>query len=62
MTNSEFNLAEMSWAKKIISEPPYVMPNGRLSHDIAYEVLDKALDRMIDENHLNAVGQWTVRA
>jgi len=58
MTKSQFNLIEMDWAKKVISEPTYVMPNGRKSHDVAYEVLNKALDRILDENHLNAHGQW----
>ena len=62
MTNSQFNFAELTWAKKIISEPSYIMPNGRLSHDIAHEVLNKTMDRMLDENHLSAYGQWTVRA
>jgi len=62
MTNSQFNLIEMQWAQTIISEPPYIMPNGRISHDVAYEVMGKALDRLLDENHLSAHGQWTVRA
>ena len=58
MTNSKFNLAEKAWAEKILFEPSYTMPNGRLSHDIAYEVLNKALDRMIDENRLASDGTW----
>ena len=58
MTNSEFNLAQLAWGKKILSEPVYIMPNGRRSHDVAYEVMSKALDRMLDQNHINAYGQF----
>ena len=61
MTNSQFNLAEKAWAEKILDEPSYTMANGRQSHDVAYGVLSAVMDRMIDENHLNAAGQWTVR-
>ena len=58
MTNNQFNLNEMAWAKKLLSEPPYVMQNGRKSHDVAHEVMSKALDRMLDENRINAHGQF----
>ena len=34
------------------------MPNGRKSHDIAHEVMSKALDRMLDQNRINAYGQF----
>ena len=58
MTESKFNLIEMDWAKKVLSEPSYIMPNGRKSHDVAHEVMSKALDRMLDQNRINAYGQW----
>ena len=58
MTKSQFNLIEMDWAKKVLSEPSYIMPNGRKSHDVAHEVMSKALDRMLDQNRINAYGQW----
>ena len=58
MNNSQFNLAEKAWAEKILSEPVYTMPNGRKSHDVAYEVLNKTIDRMLDQNCLTADGQW----
>jgi len=58
MTKAEFNLAEKSWAERILSAPVYTMPNGRRSHDVAYEVLNAALDRMIEENSLTAWGSW----
>ena len=58
MTKNQFNLNEIAWAKKLLSEPPYIMPNGRRSHDVAYEVMDRALDRMLDQNRVNACGQF----
>jgi hypothetical protein len=58
MKNSEFNLAEKTWAEKLLSEPVYTKLNGRQSHDVAYEVLNKVLDRMISDNRLTADGQW----
>ena len=58
MTNSRFNLTELTWSKKLLSEPSYIMPNGRKSHDVAHEVMNKALDRMLDENRINANGQF----
>ena len=58
MTNAEFNLAQKAWAERILSAPVYTMPNGRRSHDVAYEVLSTAMDRMLDENRLTADGQW----
>ena len=58
MTNSQFNLTEKAWAEKILSQPSYIMPNGRKSHDVAHEVMSKALDRMLDENRINAYGQF----
>ena len=61
MTKSEFNLVEKAWADKILSEPSYVMPNNRQSHDVAKEVLSKTMDRMLYQNRLDAHGQWAVR-
>ncbi|NBW19469.1 MAG: hypothetical protein EBR82_66990 [Caulobacteraceae bacterium] len=58
MSQNQFNLNEIAWAKKLLSEPVYIMPNGRRSHDVAYEVMSKALDRMLDQNHINAYGQF----
>lgn len=58
MKNSQFNLAEKAWADKILSEPSYIMPNGRKSHDVAKEVLNKAMDRMLYQNRFTADGQW----
>ena len=59
MTKAEFNLAEKSWAERILSAPVYTMPNGRPSHDVAYEVLNAAIDRMIEENPVTVYGRWT---
>jgi len=58
MNNSQFNLAEKAWAKKILSEPSFIMANSRQSHDVAKEVLSKTMDRMLDQNRLTADGQW----
>ena len=58
MTKSQFNLIEMDWAKKVLSEPSYIMQNGRKSHEVAHEVMSKTLDRMLDENRINAYGKW----
>ena len=58
MTKNQFNLNEIAWAKKLLSEPAYIMPNGRKSHDVAHEVMSKALDRMLDHNRINAYGQF----
>jgi hypothetical protein len=58
MTPAQFNLAQIKWANALLAQPAYVMPNGRSSHDVAYEVKATALDRMLDENTLTAYGQW----
>ena len=36
------------WADKILSAPAITFPNGRSSHEVAGEVLDKAEDALID--------------
>ena len=58
MTSSEFNKAEIEWANGILSQPEYIMPNGKPSHQVAYEVKAQAVDRMIDTGRINAFGQW----
>ena len=61
MTKSEFNLVEKAWAERLLSQPSFIMPNSRQSHDVAKEVLSKTMDRMLDQNRLDAHGQWAVR-
>ena len=58
MTNSQFNQAEVKWANGILAAPTYVMPNGKNSHDVAKDVISKAMNKMLDQNKLNAFGQW----
>lgn len=58
MTKQEFNKAEMLWAQSILQQPEYTMPNGKPSHQVAYEVMGEAIDRMVEENLVNAYGQW----
>ena len=58
MTKQEFNKSEIAWAQGILQQPEYKMPNGKSSHLVAYEVMNRAIDRMIDENHLTAHGTW----
>jgi hypothetical protein len=58
MTPAQFNLSELEWANALLDKPAYVMPNGRSSHDVASEVKATALDRMLDQNTVNAYGQW----
>ena len=49
MTANEFTRAEIDWAQSILAKPVYTMPNGRSSHEVAYEALNNALDRAVDE-------------
>ena len=58
MTNSAFNLMLVEWAKGILAQPAYIMPNGKSSHDVAYEELNKVIDRLPVENKVNAYGQF----
>ena len=59
MTSAEFNLAELAWADSILAQPAYTMPNGKSSHQVAYEVKAAALDRMIEQNTLTVDGRWS---
>lgn len=58
MTNKEFSSAEVAWAKNILAQPAYTMPNGKDSHAVAYEVMSKVLDRLPKTHRVNAYGQW----
>lgn len=58
MTSAEFNRAEIDWANGILAQPAYTMPNGKSSHQVAYEVKAKAIDRMVEAGRINAFGQW----
>lgn len=58
MTKSEFNKAEIDWAKAILSAPDYKMPNGRSAHTVAYEVMSKACDRRLETGLISAYGEW----
>lgn len=49
MKVNEFIRAEIEWAKSILAKPEYVMPNGRQSHQVAYSVINKAMDQAIDK-------------
>lgn len=50
MTKAKFNLSEINWAKKILSQPAYIMPVGKNSHELANDVMARAMDRMVLEN------------
>lgn len=58
MTTNEFTKAEIEWAQGILAQPSYTMANGKPSHQVAYEVLCKALDRRIETGRVNAYGHW----
>jgi len=58
MTKQEFNKSEIAWAQNILKQPEYKMPIGKSSHQVAYEVLNHAWDRMLDQNYVTAHGQW----
>jgi len=58
MTTNEFTKAEIEWANGILAQPVYVMPNGKPSHQVAYEVLNQALDRRIETGLISAYGEW----
>lgn len=60
MTKSQFNLATIEWAKSILAQPAYTMPNGKNSHDVAHLELSKVMDRLHFENKVNAYGQFVV--
>lgn len=58
MTTNEFTKAEIEWAQGILAQPAYVMANGKPSHQVAYEVLNQALDRRIETGLISAYGEW----
>jgi hypothetical protein len=58
MTNSEFHQANIDWAKKLLSQPEYTMPNGKSSHQIAYAELNKAIDARLKTGRVDAFGHW----
>lgn len=58
MTTNEFTKAEIEWAHSILARPSYTMPNGKPSHQVAYEVLNRALDHRIETGLISAYGQW----
>ena len=63
MTNEQFNAAEIKWAHAILAKPAYTMPNGKQSHEVAYTVLNAAIDRFPTlKNQINAYGSWSYRA
>lgn len=58
MTNKEFSSAEVRWAKGILAKPAYTMPNGKDSHEVAFSVIGKVLDRLPETHRVNAFGEW----
>lgn len=41
-------VVQAEWANKILSEPATIYPNGKHSHEVAGETLDKAEDVLIE--------------
>jgi hypothetical protein len=39
---------QLEWANKILASPAVIYPNGRDSHEVAGEVLDKAEDVLLE--------------
>lgn len=60
MSNAEkeFINSQMAWAKGILAQESYTMPNGKNSHRVAYEVLNTCLDRMPYTHSINAFGNF----
>jgi hypothetical protein len=56
MTNAQFVLSEITWAKKLLAEPSFQMPNKQQSHVVAQEVLDRALDEAVGLVRVDAFG------
>lgn len=56
MTTNEFNRANVAWAENILAQPEYTMPNGKSSHQVAYETLHETVDAMVDTLRINAWG------
>ena len=59
MTKQEFNKSEIAWAQNVLEQPEYNMYNGKSSHQVAYEVMNRAMDRMVEQNQITAYGQWS---
>jgi hypothetical protein len=47
-------LANLAWARSILRNPAYAMPNGRNSHEVANEVAEQAHDTLIDHARYTA--------
>ena len=60
MTSKEFIQANITWANNLLAQPSYTMPNGKPSHQVAYEVLGESIDQMVDECSVDAFGRWFV--
>ena len=60
MNQSQFNQAEITWAKNILARPPYTMHNGKQSHAVAHEVLNALIDRLPALARVNAYGQFKI--
>jgi hypothetical protein len=58
MTKSEFNLEIIKWAEGILSQPAYIMPNGKNSHDVANLELCEVIDRLPFENKVDVYGNF----
>jgi hypothetical protein len=39
---------EAQWARGVLAQPAVIYPNGRDSHEVACEVLDRAEDGLMD--------------
>jgi hypothetical protein len=56
MTDAQFVLSEIKWARKLLAEPSFQMPNERQSHAVAQEVLERALDKAVGFARVDAFG------
>ena len=48
MTQAEFLQGQVAWAEKVLNAPNVQYQNGRMSHECANEVMEKAQDELID--------------
>lgn len=48
------DVVQLEWARRILAAPSVKFPNGRMSHEVAGEVLDEHEDRIIQ--HYRYVG------
>jgi hypothetical protein len=60
MQPAQFNRAEMDWARNILAQPCYTMPNGKPSHQVANEVLCRVMDRLAARGTVDAYGRWKI--